>query len=827
MSKISADTISKAVSGLVALQHYDAAKNLIGYFEKVAGPGNLTNVFERLKINVELNSGNVEGALQALEKMVFERYSDTAARTLIYELRVRGMPKRAVTICDHIVNAYDDRLGKTPPEDQSRPKLLGGLIYFLQKKLECLVTSGGDTSEITAVRERLAKYNIKTRWDHLASVRMDGALDPSDIARDKWHVDSDVQYFPRNFPRAMPYREAIRELILGNTKPEKFAVKTEDLILTFGSCFAANLRFALRSKGFNSETIDIPEGLNNTFALRHYFDWVVSGSEMSATAFDKMEGGEIRQWAQGQDRDRHLAALKDAKLVVLTLGLAEVWEDRETKEVFWRGVPASIYDADRHYNRVSTVQENRENLEAIVANIRAAVPGVPIFITLSPIPLQATFSGQNCIVADAASKSVLRAAISEFFEGNKTEGIRYWPSFEMLRWLGAHLDYATIHAGDSRHPDISMIDEIIEAFCDLNLEISGLPDQEPPKIKAAEAFAETSTPRQKAQPLASEAQGKKVTGKPLPPAMAIDDPTLLSHIHREQKRISHPKVRETLARKSAEVVNRFAPGYNAIRTKSVTEAITELRKLGVTRAPGVLNPDQVAEIHAYLADKEAKPVREGNAEKFYSTKDLLGAPYLFDFINSDPLLSVAKDYLGALPTIVNVELYWSEARDTREGYQIMHRDLMDFKQMNMIFYLTDAGPDSGATTYIKESHRLESFAPIVRSVGLKVDPVQTFMIDHLHKLWPEGISEEEIAELFGGHFVSMNGSAGTGTLFDSYGLHCGGQPSRSPRLAMRVVFGLTPKLPTDIFKYAQPFDVVATKQPLDDARRYINRLFVC
>src|SRR5262245_42992983 len=57
--------------------------------------------------------------------------------------------------------------------------------------------------------------------------------------------------------------------------------------------------------------------------------------------------------------------------------------------------------------------ENHDNLKRIVSALRELRPGPTIIVTLSPIPLKATFDAPSIFTADCVSKSVLRVAIHE------------------------------------------------------------------------------------------------------------------------------------------------------------------------------------------------------------------------------------------------------------------------------------------------------------------------------------------------------------------------------------------------------------------------------
>ena len=70
--------------------------------------------------------------------------------------------------------------------------------------------------------------------------------------------------------------------------------------------------------------------------------------------------GEIEEWKPEEERAGYHDLFAEAGAFVFTFGLAEVWQDRETGGVFWRGVPDSIFDSDRHVFRLTTVEENAD-----------------------------------------------------------------------------------------------------------------------------------------------------------------------------------------------------------------------------------------------------------------------------------------------------------------------------------------------------------------------------------------------------------------------------------------------------------------------------------
>ena len=88
-----------------------------------------------------------------------------------------------------------------------------------------------------------------------------------------------------------------------------------------------------------------------------------------------------------------------------------------------------------------------------------------VIFTLSPVPLNATFTDRPTIVSDCVSKSILRVSLDQFFNENKHNNIHYWPSFEMVRWVGAHTDIPTLFEDNTtRHVNNDIVKIIIENF---------------------------------------------------------------------------------------------------------------------------------------------------------------------------------------------------------------------------------------------------------------------------------------------------------------------------------------------------------------------------
>jgi hypothetical protein len=282
-------------------------------------------------------------------------------------------------------------------------------------------------------------------------------------ATHRWHRDG-ANVFPNAHELYEDVPRLFRDYIVQGHAPDAPMLQPTDKVVTLGSCFAQELRNVLEAAQFSSGSFWIPSGLNNTFAIHDFVAWCVTGDAgVRAYRYDRDDAGEIREWTPEDERETYLAHVKEAGAFVFTLGLAEVWTDRETGLTFWRGVPEGIFEEDRHEFRLSTVEENVENVRHTIELIRTVNATAPIILTLSPVPLQATFRDISCVTADCVSKSVLRVALDTVT--GEQDLVYYWPSFELVKWGGAAFDWSA-YGVDARHVDRYLVECIIAGFAE-------------------------------------------------------------------------------------------------------------------------------------------------------------------------------------------------------------------------------------------------------------------------------------------------------------------------------------------------------------------------
>jgi hypothetical protein len=134
-----------------------------------------------------------------------------------------------------------------------------------------------------------------------------------------------------------------------------------------------------------------------------------------------------------QHRQHSRKALEKAEVLILTLGLTEIWQDQVDGSVIC--LPAGPYvnaggDMSRYRFRVSRYEENFKNLERIYEIMATHNPDCKILMTVSPVNLWATFRRDSDVIsASCNSKATLRAVADEFTA--RHENVYYFPAFEM------------------------------------------------------------------------------------------------------------------------------------------------------------------------------------------------------------------------------------------------------------------------------------------------------------------------------------------------------------------------------------------------------------
>ena len=280
-----------------------------------------------------------------------------------------------------------------------------------------------------------------------------------------WFRGAHTNFTP-DFAKMAEQDAALRWVTQG-WEPRERSVTPATRITAFGSCFAANISNWLAARnydvltkdaGSNAYVVTCGEGMVNSFVIRQQFEWAFEGKRFEEALWHGYDAESFGYDEEIRRQTHDIFARTD--LFILTFGLSEVWYDEPTSGVFWRSIPQDAYDPARHKFRVSTVEENKDNIREIYRLIRRHRPEARIVTTLSPVPLVATFRPVSCISANAVSKSVLRVALDELMRELGDEGVlHYWPSYEIVTEV-----FHSPFKQDRRHLPRAVLDFIMLLF---------------------------------------------------------------------------------------------------------------------------------------------------------------------------------------------------------------------------------------------------------------------------------------------------------------------------------------------------------------------------
>ena len=243
-------------------------------------------------------------------------------------------------------------------------------------------------------------------------------------------------------------------------------IEPDSVFMTIGSCFALNLANHLRELGRTVHAEEIGEDVNSTYANRYLLEWVENGATNPATqAIQEAYGPAMREQMR--------AKIAESDVFVITLGVAPCFfrkDDGEFAFVVSKTPTAREHLYANHVMRTTSVEENVRNIRGMMDTIARLARRRPKFVlTVSPVPLGGTTERHSAVIADCVSKSTLRLAAEQVLSADRKHQVIYWPSFEIVRWLGPHFgpDHEQVYGaedGNTRHVSNWLVRLIIELF---------------------------------------------------------------------------------------------------------------------------------------------------------------------------------------------------------------------------------------------------------------------------------------------------------------------------------------------------------------------------
>ncbi|MEM7213091.1 MAG: GSCFA domain-containing protein [Pseudomonadota bacterium] len=286
---------------------------------------------------------------------------------------------------------------------------------------------------------------------------------------------------------------AVRDLYL-----KKFDISAEDRIATAGSCFAQHITGKLRASGYAVMDMEpAPPWLPEQVQLAHGYG-VFSARygnvytarqllQLAREAFGDFTPAQTVWDRKGRYHDAQrptvdprgldspdevlglrLEHLKQVRrmfssmdVFVFTLGLTEAWTTAEGDTVYpiAPGTFAGAYRAQDYCFHNFSYPEVFADLEAFFELVSAHNPDFRVILTVSPVPLTATASGQHVLAASVYSKSILHAVAGHLASGS--ERIDYFPSYELI---SSHVSRGELHEDNLRTVNAVGVESAMKMF---------------------------------------------------------------------------------------------------------------------------------------------------------------------------------------------------------------------------------------------------------------------------------------------------------------------------------------------------------------------------
>ena len=238
-----------------------------------------------------------------------------------------------------------------------------------------------------------------------------------------------------------------------------FRVGPETKIATAGSCFAQHISRMLTEQGYRYLVTE-PEGedagvfparFGNIYTPRQLlqtFDRAYAVFRPADVAWRREDGAFVDPFrprvcsagfASPEEveaaRRGHFSAVRamfeGCDVFIFTLGLTEAWVSTRDGAVFplAPGVAGGEPGDDYAFHNF-TVEEMAADLRAFLRKLRTVNPGVRLILTVSPVPLVATYEPRHVLVSTTYSKAALRVAAETIVREDPE--VCYFPSYEII-----------------------------------------------------------------------------------------------------------------------------------------------------------------------------------------------------------------------------------------------------------------------------------------------------------------------------------------------------------------------------------------------------------
>ena len=252
---------------------------------------------------------------------------------------------------------------------------------------------------------------------------------------------------------------------------KKFQIPPKAEIATAGSCFAQHIARHLKKNGYNVLDVEpsppgLPENLHQKFGFSMYsarygniytvrqllqlaqevagnfkpqnFIWKKNERFFDALRPAVEPSGHSSPEEVIEHRQYHISRVKELferlDVFIFTLGLTEMWVHKESGTVYPTAPGTLVGEFDETLYEFQNAQylsilKEFNMFQAVLKRIRGGKP-FKCLLTVSPVPLTATASGNHILTSTIYSKSTLRSVAGQLSSMQKH--IDYFPSYEIV-----------------------------------------------------------------------------------------------------------------------------------------------------------------------------------------------------------------------------------------------------------------------------------------------------------------------------------------------------------------------------------------------------------
>lgn len=248
----------------------------------------------------------------------------------------------------------------------------------------------------------------------------------------------------------------------------KFKLTKKTKFTTYGSCFAQNFSNALKSNDLNWVESEVPPTSKISKSLLKKYNYSIYSSRTQNIYTPSMLNQLLilattkkifNEYWKTKNRfydplrptvepngfnsksemlcSRNIMlkslikSIEDCDVFVFTLGLTERWVNKKNgyEYAVCPGTVGGEFNEKLHAFSNLNNSDLYKELKSAIEIIRSINPHVKILLTVSPVPLVATYENKHVLVSTISSKCSLRSTVDRFITRSYVD---YFPSFELI-----------------------------------------------------------------------------------------------------------------------------------------------------------------------------------------------------------------------------------------------------------------------------------------------------------------------------------------------------------------------------------------------------------